>query len=86
MSGKTEALRTFLIHFAQELGYEVQVDKLQNHFNTKGLASSCLQAHYDMVCMGRAPEIETYEKEGWSMLRRKLFGRQIMGMDNLPIG
>jgi len=64
-SGKTEALRTFLIHFAQELGYEVQVDKLQNILIQRGSPRLALQAHYDMVCMGRAPEIETYEKEGW---------------------
>ena len=64
-SEQTEALFDFMVAFAQEHGYEVQSDEAKNILITKGTPKLALQAHYDMVCMGKAPHIETYEKEGW---------------------
>ena len=64
-SENTEALYDYLLNFAKEQGYEVQSDKSKNILISKGSPKLALQAHYDMVCMGKAPHIETYEKEGW---------------------
>ena len=60
-----EGLCDFLVAFAKERGYEVEVDGAKNIYAYKGIPRLCLQAHYDMVCMGKAPQIETYIKEGW---------------------
>ena len=59
------ALRDFLVAFAGELGYEVQTDEAGNILARKGEPTLCLQAHYDMVCVGKAPQIEIIEEQGW---------------------
>ena len=64
-SKEAEGLYDFLIAFAKERGYEVEVDEAKNIYACKGTPRLCLQAHYDMVCMGKAPQIETYVEEGW---------------------
>jgi dipeptidase D len=51
-------LLRFLMQFAQERGYHVEVDSYGNLLISKGTPTLCLQAHYDMVCMGKAPMIE----------------------------
>jgi dipeptidase D len=52
------------VDFAQERSYTVEVDVTKNIYIYKGSPTLCLQAHYDMVCMGKAPQIETYIEEG----------------------
>jgi len=64
-SENTEQLLTFLVNFAKEREYRVEVDESKNILISKGKPTLCLQAHYDMVCMGKAPIIETYIEEGW---------------------
>ena len=64
-SEEADKLFDFLTLFAQERGYAVQTDEVQNILIRKGVPKLCLQAHYDMVCMGKAPEIKTYEEDGW---------------------
>ena len=64
-SKEADGLCDFLVAFAKERGYEVEVDEAKNIYAYKGTPRLCLQAHYDMVCMGRAPQIETYIEEGW---------------------
>jgi dipeptidase D len=64
-SHEAEALRNYLVAFGRERGYRVEVDGADNVLIFKGKPQLCLQAHYDMVCMGKAPEIETYEEGGW---------------------
>ena len=64
-SKETDQLLDFLVTFAKERDYSVEVDQMKNIFITKGLPTLCLQAHYDMVCMGKAPNIEPYIEEGW---------------------
>jgi len=64
-SGDTSQLRDFLVAFATERDYTVEVDSYDNIFIHKGRAKIALQAHYDMVCVGRAPTIETFEEDGW---------------------
>lgn len=67
-------LLAFLIDFAKACSYKVEVDKAQNIFISKGEPNLCLQAHYDMVCMGKAPNIETYIKEGWMRAKDSSLG------------
>jgi dipeptidase D len=64
-SKEADKLLNFLVSFAKERDYHVEVDKVKNIFISKGSPTFCLQAHYDMVCMGKAPTIETYEEDGW---------------------
>jgi dipeptidase D len=64
-SKEADAMMAFLVDFAKERGYEVETDTAKNIHIFKGEPKLCLQAHYDMVCMGKAPEIEVYEEEGW---------------------
>jgi len=64
-SKKADKLLDFLVDFAQKRRYTVEVDVTKNIYIYKGSPTLCLQAHYDMVCMGKAPQIETYMEEGW---------------------
>ncbi len=64
-SRQAEGLRDYLADFARERGYEVRVDAAGNILARRGDPKLCLQAHYDMVCVGKAPEIEIVEDEGW---------------------
>jgi dipeptidase D len=50
------------------------VDEVKNIFISKGEPSLCLQAHYDMVCMGKAPDIETCVEEGWMKAKDSSLG------------
>jgi len=63
-SREADKLLEFLVAFAQERDYSVEVDGVKNIYIHKGTSNLCLQAHYDMVCMGKAPRIETYIEEG----------------------
>ena len=76
-SQESDKLMRFLVDFAKERGYDVEVDALKNIFISKGASKLCLQAHYDMVCMGKAPQIETYIEEG--VMRAK---ESSLGADN----
>ncbi len=63
-SKEADKLLDFLVNFSRKRAYEVEVDKVKNIYIYKGNPTLCLQAHYDMVCMGKAPHIETYIEEG----------------------
>ena len=63
-SKEADKLLDFLVAFAKERDYSVEVDEIKNIYIHKGNPTLCLQAHYDMVCMGKAPVIETYVEEG----------------------
>jgi dipeptidase D len=67
-------LRDFLVSFATQRGYEVQVDTADNILIKKGSPNLALQAHYDMVCVGNAPKIKTYIKDGWMMAENSTLG------------
>jgi len=64
-SGEATALFDFLIAFSQSHGYTVSTDHAGNILASRGKPALCLQSHYDMVCMGKAPSIEVVEHEGW---------------------
>ena len=67
----------FLVEFGKSRGYSVDVDSAKNILISKGKPKLCLQAHYDMVCVGKAPFIETYIKD--NILRAK---ESSLGADN----
>lgn len=60
----TEELRDWLVIQLKDLNCEVSVDEAGNIHAYKGEPKICLQGHYDMVCVGRAPDIELIEKDG----------------------
>ncbi len=64
-SKKADGLLEYLCSFAKEKGYSVEVDSAKNILIKKGKPKLSLQAHYDMVCMGEAPNITIYENNGW---------------------
>lgn len=61
----TKAMQTHLVQEAKACGAKVSVDKAGNILAQKGSPKVCLQSHYDMVCMGRAPHIVLKEEEGY---------------------
>jgi len=73
-SEETGKLFDFLTNFGKEQGYEVHTDKVKNILIKKGHPKLALQAHYDMVCMGEAPQIETYIEEGWIHAKNSSLG------------
>lgn len=58
------SLKNYIIEEARSNGYDVQTDKVGNILCAHPQANLILQSHYDMVCIGRAPELELYEEEG----------------------
>ena len=73
-SKNADTLFNFLIDYAKERGYEVKSDRAKNILIKKGTPTLALQAHYDMVCMGKAPNIETYVEEGWMYAKDSSLG------------
>jgi dipeptidase D len=73
-SNEADKLKDFLVDFAKERGYEVIVDKQKNILARKGLPSLALQAHYDMVCVGKAPHIELIEEGSFLSAKESSLG------------
>jgi dipeptidase D len=73
-SKKTDKLMEFLENFAIERGYGVEIDETKNILIKKGKPKLALQAHYDMVCMGKAPQIESYIEDGWMYAKESSLG------------
>ena len=73
-SQETEQLLLFLETFAKERGYSIEIDESKNILIKKGTPRLVLQAHYDMVCMGKAPLIETVIEEGWMSAKASSLG------------
>jgi len=76
-SFKTEKMKAFLIEEAKKINYEVSTDEAGNVLCQKGTPKICLQSHYDMVCIGKAPHLELIQ-EG-TVLRAK---DSTLGADN----
>jgi dipeptidase D len=68
------AMRDYLVAAAAEYGYTVHTDGAGNLLCGREGAKVTLQAHYDMVCIGRAPELEFIEEEGWLRARESTLG------------
>ncbi|GAB6074566.1 M20/M25/M40 family metallo-hydrolase [Nautilia lithotrophica] len=73
-SGNTEKMREFLIEWIKKSGYEHKVDEAGNVLAFKNKPVLCLQSHYDMVCVGSAPNIEIVEEEGWLKAKNSSLG------------
>jgi len=57
-------LKDYIIEEAKSYGYEVQTDNVDNILCSHPDAKLILQSHYDMVCIGKAPELDLYEEDG----------------------
>jgi len=73
-SKESDKLLEFIKKFATDRGYNIQIDKAKNILIKKGNPKLALQAHYDMVCIGKAPKIETYIKDGWLYAKESSLG------------
>lgn len=73
-SFKTQKLKDFLVEFAKSKNYNVDVDKFGNIHAFKGKPNICLQAHYDMVCVGDAPNLEVLEHDGYLSAKNSSLG------------
>ncbi len=73
-SNNANNLKIFLVDFAKQLGYEVSIDNVNNLLIKKGNPKLALQAHYDMVCVGDAPDIEVYEEHGYLKAKNSSLG------------
>ncbi len=70
----SDKLMNFLVDFAKSRGYEIHTDEAKNIYITKGSPVICLQAHYDMVCVGDAPNIEPIEIDGFIKAKNSSLG------------
>jgi dipeptidase D len=73
-SGECEAMRGYLESYGRRCGYAVSTDHAGNILCETEGASVTLQAHYDMVCIGNAPQFEIVEKEGWLQAENSTLG------------
>lgn len=71
---ETTKLRDFLVEFAKSQNYKVNVDKFGNIHAYKGDPKICLQAHYDMVCVGSAPNLEIFYEKGFIRAKNSSLG------------
>ncbi|WP_345969162.1 M20/M25/M40 family metallo-hydrolase [Sulfurimonas sp. HSL1-6] len=73
-SGETAQMLAYLGEKAEAYGYAVHTDPAGNLLCTHPEARVTLQAHYDMVCIGRAPALELYEEAGWLHAKESTLG------------
>ncbi len=73
-SYQSEQLKFFLTSFAKERDFDIEIDEVGNILVSKGEPKLCFQAHYDMVCVGRAPKLQTYIKDGWMYAKESTLG------------
>ncbi|MFW5606241.1 MAG: aminoacyl-histidine dipeptidase [Campylobacter hyointestinalis] len=73
-SYETDELRVYLADFASKNGFKVDIDKFGNIHAIKGHPKVCLQAHYDMVCVGLAPKIELINEGGFLSAKNSSLG------------
>ena len=64
-SGDAKGLKRYIEEFSKEHGYEILSDEAGNIVARRDNPALCLQAHYDMVCTGKAPDIEIIDSDGW---------------------
>jgi len=58
-SFQTQKMQEYIVNIAKSYGYMVDIDSANNILVSSKKPKICLQAHYDMVCVGDAPKIET---------------------------
>ena len=75
----TTQMKEYLKTFANALHFEVYEDTVGNILCRKGEPKVCLQAHYDMVCIGNTEKIEIIIDEGEGVIKAK---NSTLGADN----
>ncbi|MBD3800397.1 MAG: M20/M25/M40 family metallo-hydrolase [Campylobacterales bacterium] len=73
-SGDTAQMLAYLGEKAEAYGYATHTDSAGNLLCTHPDARVTLQAHYDMVCIGRAPALALYEEAGWLHAKESTLG------------
>lgn len=73
-SGRAEALRDYLVDFAEACGKTAATDAAGNVMVASPQSRVTLQCHYDMVCIGKAPEIATVIEAGWMRAEESSLG------------
>ncbi|WP_281951222.1 M20/M25/M40 family metallo-hydrolase [Nitrosophilus kaiyonis] len=73
-SKNTKKLQNFIEDFAKKYKFNVEVDKSGNILCYKEKRKICLQSHYDMVCVGKAPDIEIIKKDDFLMAKDSSLG------------
>lgn len=73
-SFEAENLEKYIIEKAQSYGYAVQTDAVGNILCSHKEANLILQSHYDMVCIGEAPNLELYEEAGFLKAKESSLG------------
>jgi dipeptidase D len=75
-SGNRDKFIEYFRFKALEYGYECSVDRVGNIYCKRGNPQICLQAHYDMVCIGDCVEtqIEIYEHNGYLKAKNSTLG------------
>ncbi len=68
------AIKNFLVNYAKEKNLKVQSDKFDNILISKSNPKVCLQAHYDMVCIGDYKNLKVIEKKGFLMAKNSSLG------------
>lgn len=73
-SHQAEALKIYIRSRAKTFGFEVYEDEAGNLLCKRNSSPLCLQAHYDMVCIGRAHAIEMIKEDGWLKAKDSTLG------------
>lgn len=73
-SFEAQKLKDYIINYAKEQNCEVLCDEAENILCKKGKANLCLQSHYDMVCVGDAPNIQIINEDGFIKARNSTLG------------
>jgi len=68
----TELLKEYIVKKCSDGKTKVVVDSAGNILASKGKNKVCLQAHYDMVCIG--DEVNPYEKDGYLHSKNSTLG------------
>ncbi|MDD3466117.1 MAG: M20/M25/M40 family metallo-hydrolase [Campylobacterales bacterium] len=73
-SKNADKMVEFIKNYAENLGFEVQIDSFKNILCRKKLANICLQSHYDMVCVGDTQNIVPIIENGWMRAANSTLG------------
>jgi dipeptidase D len=68
------AMKEYIKTFALSRRFSVQEDDAGNVLCSKGHPHVCLQAHYDMVCIGECDTIELWQEDSLLKARRSTLG------------
>ncbi|BDY13772.1 M20/M25/M40 family metallo-hydrolase [Hydrogenimonas cancrithermarum] len=73
-SGDTVAMKNHIMQIGNGNGYRVECDDAGNIMAYAKKSRLTLQSHYDMVCIGSAPKIETVIENGWMSAKGSSLG------------